>query len=112
MSDELVRKTVLGLGVLLGAGYIAAGLIGWIANAAEGSALAFWLLLLLGGGTLVLFGVFGLGARSTAAIIVAAIGAIAGALALWWSVIVPILALAFIALMVVRARRSAPAVAV
>jgi len=90
VSDELVTKTVLGLGVLLGAGYIVAGLIGWIANAAEGSDLAFWLLLLLGGGVLILAGVFGLKPRSTAAVLVAAIGAIAGALVLWWSVVVPI----------------------
>jgi hypothetical protein len=67
------------------------------------------LLLLVGGGVLILAGLFVLTSPPALSIVVGAIGAIPGALALFWSVIVPILALIFIALLIIRARQSGPA---
>jgi len=108
-----VTTAALALGVILGVGYVAAGVIGWIADVTDGdgSDLFFWLLLLVGGGVVLLTGLFVFTSPPVLSIVVAAIGAIAGALALVWSVIVPILALIFIALLIVRARRSGPALA-
>lgn len=113
MRRDFVTTAALALGVLLGVGYIAAGVIGWIADATDGdgSDLFFWLLLLVGGGVLILAGLFVFTSPPVLSIVLVAIGAIAGALALVWSVIVPILALVLIALLIVRARRSGPALA-
>ena len=96
------------LGVVLGVGYIAAGIIGWIAGATDGggSDLLFWLLLLVGGGALVLVALFVLTSPPVLSIALAAIGALAGSLALFWSIVVPVLALVFIALLVLAQRRT------
>jgi hypothetical protein len=95
------------LAALLGVGYIAAGVVGAALGATGGDRgdLAVWLLLLAGGGALVLVGSFALEQRSGLAVTVTAIGAAAGALALFWTVIVPVLAAALVALIVVDARR-------
>jgi biotin transporter BioY len=113
MTGDGVTRAALALGVILGFGYIAAGVIGWIVDVTDGdgSDLFFWLLLLVGGGVLILAGLFVLTSRPVLSIVVAAVGAVAGAVVLVWSVIVPILALIFVALLIVRARRSGPATA-
>ena len=107
--DWITTGTAL-LGAVLGLGYIVSGIVGWIANVADDGDLAFWLLFLLGGGALVLLGVFRM--RSPVlSIALTAIGAVAGALALFWSVVVPILAAALIVLVIMRSRRASPATA-
>ena len=107
--DWITTGTAL-LGAVLGLGYIVSGIVGWIANVADDGDLAFWLLFLVGGGALVLLGVFRM--RSPAlSIALTAIGAVAGALALFWSVVVPILAAALIVLVIMRSRRASPATA-
>ena len=49
------------LALLLGVAYAAGGILGWIADVTEGdgSDLAFWLVLLLGGALLIFAGLFG-----------------------------------------------------
>jgi hypothetical protein len=91
----------------LGIGYVVAGVAGVALGATDGGRdLAVWLGLLVGGGALVLVGSF-LFRPSPFGVLATAIGAVAGALALVWSVVVPVLALALVALSVVRARRAA-----
>ncbi|MBM2823621.1 MAG: hypothetical protein HW413_2367 [Thermoleophilia bacterium] len=106
---DRVSTATLALAGLLGVGYIAAGVVGAAADATggDGSDLAFWLVFLVGGGALVLIGSFLFGSRPMPSVVLTSVGALAGALALFWSVIVPVLALALVVLSVVRARRSA-----
>jgi hypothetical protein len=108
MRRDTLTTTALALGVLLGVGYIAAGLIGWAADASDdNSDLAAWLLLLVGGGAILLAGLFAVTRWSTASLALGTIGALAGALALFWTVIVPLLALVFIGLAIAVRRRGA-----
>lgn len=95
------------LALVLAVGYAAAGIIGWIADVTEGdgSDLAFWLVLLLGGSALILAGLFLTPRWSLLSMLLVSVGALAGALALVWSIIVPALAIALIVLVVLAARR-------
>jgi hypothetical protein len=97
------------LALILGVGYAVAGIIGWIADVTEGdgSDLAFWLIFLLGGAALILAGLFLTPRWSTTSVVLVSLGAAAGAVALFWSVIVPILALAPIVLAILTTRRRA-----
>jgi hypothetical protein len=99
------------LALLLAAAYAAAGIIGLIADVADGGDLFFWLLLLLGGAALILAGLYLVARWSVSSIAMISIGSLAGALALWWSIIVPILVIVLICLAVIGARRGGPAVA-
>jgi len=91
---------------VLGIGYVAAGIVGAALGTTGGAGdLALWLLLLVGGGGLVLAGSFALASRGALGVVLTAIGAAAGALALFWSVIVPILAIALVVVSVLSARR-------
>ena len=96
------------LAAVLGVGYIAAGVVGAALDATGGdrSDLAFWLLFLVGGGALVLIGTFALGSPVLSAVCTS-VGALAGAVAIFWSVVVPMLALALVVLSIFRARRAA-----
>jgi hypothetical protein len=58
--DRLTTATLV-LGGILGVGYLAAGIGGWIGDVAEGGDLAFWLIFLCGGGALLLTGLFARG---------------------------------------------------
>ena len=95
------------LALLLGLAYAAGGIIGWIADVTDGdgSDLAFWLVFLLGGALLILAGLFGTRRWSWISVLLISLGAAAGALALVWTIIVPILALALIGLAFASARR-------
>jgi hypothetical protein len=111
MKGDTLSRVTLGLGVLLGVGYIVAGIVGWIADVSDGdgSDLVFWLVFLCGGGLVLLAGLFRVTAPRWLSVLLVAIGAVAGALALVWTVIVPILALILIGLVVFRARTPAAA---
>ena len=100
------------LGLVLGIGYLAAGIGGWIGDVTDGDNgdLAFWLLFLVGGGALLLVGLLATGLPRGAALALQIVGALAGAVALLWSVLVPILAIVFVVLVVLQAR-SRPAMA-
>ena len=108
----MTRDTLtLWLGLLLGVGYVVAGIVGWIADVddGDGSDLAFWLVFLCGGGLILLAGLLRVTSPAWLSVALVAIGAVAGALALVWTVIVPILALVLIVLVVLRARTPATA---
>jgi len=107
-SDRISMATQV-LAAILGVGYIAAGVVGAALEVTDGdrSDLAFWLALLVGGGALVLIGSFVLGSRPVLSAVLTSVGALAGAVAVFWSVIVPVLALALVVLSIARARRVA-----
>ena len=111
MKGDTLSRVTLGLGVLLGVGYVVAGIVGWIADVTDGdgSDLAFWLVFLCGGGLLLLIGMFGATSSKWLSVVLVVLGAAAGALALVWTIIVPILALILIGLVVFRARAPATA---
>lgn len=112
MRRDAILTAALLLGVLLAAVYITAGVIGWIVDVGDGddSDLAFWLLFLLGGGVLLLVGLFVVRRWSTLSLVLGALGALAGAFALFWTIVLPLLALAFIVL-AIAARRQPPTAA-
>jgi peptidoglycan/LPS O-acetylase OafA/YrhL len=84
MERDRVAMAAYLIALVLAVGYAAAGIVGWIADVTDGdgSDLAFWLLLLLGGAALILFGLFGVARWSWASVVLVSVGAIAGALAL------------------------------
>jgi len=106
---ETVTTAAYVLALVVGVGYAAAGIIGWIADVADGdgSDLAFWLVFLLGGAALVFAGLFATRRWSSGSAIFVSLGAIAGAVALAWSIVVPIIALVLIALAILASRRAA-----
>ena len=109
MTTETMSRITLWLGLLLGVGYIVAGIAGWIADVTDGdgSDLAFWLVFLCGGGVVLLLGLLRVTSPAWLSVALIAVGAVAGAIALVWSVIVPVLAVALIILTVLKARRPA-----
>ncbi len=109
MRREAILQAALLVGVLLAAVYITAGFIGWIVDVGDGdnSDLAFWLVFMIGGGVLLLAGLFVVSRWSTLSIVLAALGAIAGAIALFWTIVVPLAALGFIVLAIVARRQPA-----
>ncbi len=111
MTAARVESWTKWLGLLLGVGFVAAGIAGWIADVSDGdgSDLAFWLLFLVGGGLLVLASVVAAGVPRWLALVLGTAGALAGAIALFWTVIVPLLALAFVVLLVLRNRSETAA---
>jgi hypothetical protein len=108
MNADRAAAWTTGIGLLLGVGYLFAGLVGWIVDVADGDRgdLAFWLVLLVGGGAALLAGLFYSGLPRGVALVLAVVGALAGALALLWSILVPLLAIVFVILLVLRERRS------
>ena len=106
-SDRIAMATQV-LGAILGVGYIIAGVMGAAAGVTDGdgSGLAFWLGLLAGGGALVLIGAYALESRPVLSAVLTSVGALAGAVAVFWSVIVPVLALVLVVLCIARARRA------
>ena len=95
------------LALILGIGYATAAIIGWAADVTDGdgSDLAFWLVLLFGGAALIVAGLFLTRRWSWASAGLVSVGAAAGALAVLWSILVPIAALVLIVLAVSAARR-------
>jgi hypothetical protein len=107
MERDGITTAAYWLALLLGIGFAAAGIVGWIADVTDGgSDLAFWLVLLLGGAALILAGLFLTRRWSWISVLLVSVGAAAGALALFWSILVPILALVLIGLAVTAARRQ------
>ena len=105
-STDRVSIATRALAGMLGVGYIAAGIVGAaLDSTGGGSDLAVWLLLLVGGGVLVLAGSFVLASRGALGVALTVIGATAGALALFWSAIVPVLAITLVVLSIVGLRR-------
>jgi hypothetical protein len=108
MNRDKLTTAAYWLALVLGIAYAAGGIIGWAADVADGdgSDLAFWLLFLLGGAALILVGLFVARRWSWSSAILISIGAAAGALALFWSILAPLLAVVLIALAVAAARQT------
>jgi hypothetical protein len=105
-TPDRVTTAVRIVAGVLGLGYVLAGVVGVALGASEdGSDVFWWLLLLVGGGALVLAGAFALASRPVLSAVVTALGAVAGALALVWSIVAPLLAFVLVVLVVVRAAR-------
>ena len=111
MTDQRLSAWTRWLGLLLGIGYLVAAIGGWIGDVTDGdgSDLAFWLVFLGVGGTLVLVGLLASGLPRLLALVLAIVGALAGALALVWTIVVPLLAIAFAILLVLRYRSATAA---
>jgi len=91
------------LGAVLGFGFVAFGIVETgVAVAGRDGIGFFWFPALCGGGVLVLLGVFRVTRPHRASIALVTLGALAGALATAWTVVVPVLAVALIALVAGR----------
>ena len=108
MERDRVETVAYVLALVLALGYLVAGIGGWIGDVTDddGSDLAFWLVFLLGGALLILVGLFGVSRWSAASVALLAIGALAGALALFWTIVVPVFALVLVVLAITVARRG------
>ena len=92
------RQTAI-LGGFLGVGFIVMGLIeSAIAIDGNDSIVFFWFPALVGGGLFVLLGVFKVLHPAWLSVGLVTIGAVAGAMAMAWTLIVPLLAIALIVL--------------
>jgi hypothetical protein len=111
----LLSKTLLILGAPAGTAYLLAGIFGafWASHWTEASASdqAVWVLFLSGGGALLLAGLRVFRHSPWLGATLVSLGALAGALALFWTLAVPVVAIALVALSVVNARRVAAATA-
>ncbi len=108
MNRDNLTTAAYWLALVLGSAYAAGGIIGWIADFTDGdgSDLVFWLVFLLGGAALILAGLFLARRWSWSSALLISLGAAAGALALLWSILAPILAVMLIALTVSAARHK------
>jgi len=108
MNRDNLTTAAYWLALVMGIAYAAGGIIGWIADVTDGdgSDLAFWLLFLLGGAALILAGLFLARRWSWSSALLISLGAAAGALALLWSILAPLLAVVLIALTVSAARHQ------
>jgi hypothetical protein len=106
----LLSKTLSILGALAGTAYLLAGILGgafWPAHWEEASAAdqALWLILLAGGGVLLLAGLWLFQSSPWTGAALISLGAVAGSLVLFWTLAVPIVAIALVVLSVRNARR-------
>lgn len=111
MQTETLRKSVFRLGTFLGIVYVLAGVIGGVWSShwedASTSDRTFWVIFLVGGGAMLLAGLwFFIRSRWIGAVFIS-LGSLAGALAIFWTVLVPFLALALVVLSIMYARRTA-----
>ena len=109
VSTGAITTAILVIGGVLGVAYVAAGIVGGIAidwGESAGADQALWITFLAGGGALLLAGLWALrNASPWLAAGLVSVGAVAGAVAMFWSVLVPLGAILLVVLSVVRARR-------
>ena len=97
------------LGGGLGSIYLVFGVLEGITHLDEPASLAFWLPALIGGGTLVLVGVFRVTEPGWPSVLLVTGGLIAASAATAWTVLLPLAAVALLVLVVMRSGRSAAA---
>ena len=106
-----LEKALLGLGMLTGVAYLIVGLAGaiwpghWDDAAASDQIL--WAVFLIAGGLLVLAGLRFLSRAPGRAALLISLGAVLGALPIFWALLPLLLAVALIVLSVIHARRGA-----
>jgi hypothetical protein len=103
VPTERPTRWVSILGGVVGGLYLAFGLGEMLAHLDQPVSLAFWALSLLGGGALVLYGIFG--RRPVSGRMVAA-GALLGVVGTAWTLIVPVLAIVLVVLTFNSAQRG------
>jgi uncharacterized membrane protein len=94
------------LAILLAVVYAVSGVVGLFADIEPTRDQVIFVLLLWGGALLIVAGLFAIRSSTWPAAALVSVGAVAGALALFWSVLVPIAAIALVVLSVVLARRA------
>lgn len=107
--DRVARSTSI-LGGVLGSIYLVFGVLEGITHLDEPVSLVFWLPALIGGGTLVLVGVFRVKEPAWLSILLVAVGLLTASAATVWTVLLPLAAVALLVLVVVRSGRLAVAV--
>ena len=106
--DRILRAT-RPLGATVGVLLLVLGVAEFATHLDEPLSLFFWLPSLLGGGALVLVGVFRMFAQAWLSEVLVIIGALLGFLATAWTVLMPVLLLTLVVLTIVRMNRQAPA---
>lgn len=94
------------LGGALGSLYLVFGVLEGITHLDEPWSLVFWLPALIGGGTLVLVGVFRV-KEPGRSILLVVVGLLAASIATAWTVLLPFVAIALLVLVLLRAKRVA-----
>jgi hypothetical protein len=107
--DRVTRSASV-LGGVLGSIYLVLGVLEGITHLDEPASLAVWLPALLGGGTLVLVGVFKVKEPGWLSNLLVASGLVAASAATVWTVLLPLANVALLVLVVVRSGRLAVAV--
>ena len=102
--ERPASRSVRILGGVVGAVYVVFGVGEVLAHADHPVSLAFWAPSLLGGGALVLYGVFGRRSRFSTRLVV--FGALLGLVATAWTLIVPVLAIVLVVLTFNGAQRG------
>ena len=110
MRGHSLWTWIFRLGTFLGIAYLLVGVIGgfwpghWDGSSTSDQVL--WLVLLLVGGALLLLGLRSFQRSPWAGVALISLGALAGALVIFWTVLAPVLAIALIVLSVLYARRG------
>ncbi len=110
MKSWSAQKVLVVLGTVLGIVYLLAGIVGgaWPSHWEDSSTVdrVLWFIFLAGGGLVLLAGLrlFGRSPSLGAALVSA--GALAGALAIFWTIAAPLAAIALVVLSVVCARQG------
>jgi hypothetical protein len=104
VPTERPNRWVRSLGGFVGGIYLAFGAGELVAHLDQPVSLAFWAPSLLGGGALVLYGIFGRRRRFSTRLVVA--GALLGIVATAWTLIVPMLAMLLVVLTFNSAHRD------
>ena len=102
MPRERPSRWVSILGGVVGGIYVVFGIGEVAAHVDEPASLVFWVLSLLGGGALVLYGVFGRDGVSTRLVVA---GALLGIVGTAWTLIVPVLSMVLVVLTFHNAQR-------
>ena len=110
MSTDRVNTLTRWLAILLAAAYAIAGVVGLFADIDPTRDKVVFVVALLGGAILIVAGLVAVPSSTWVAAVLISIGAVAGAVVLFWSVLAPIAAIALVVLSFLRARRQeAPA---
>jgi hypothetical protein len=111
MQRSGLERVLLGLGTFTGVAYLIVGVAGAIWpghwDDAAASDQVVWAVLLIAGGLLVLTGIRSLHGRPIRGATLVSIGAVVGALPIFWALLPLLLAVALIVLSVLYARRAA-----
>ena len=112
MDARSLWRSLFILGALAGAAYVLAGILGgafWPSHWEEASRAdqVLWLAFLAGGGVLVLAGLRLLQRAPWTGAALVSLGAVAGAVPLFWTLAVPLVAIALVVLSIKYARRVA-----